>query len=88
MKAILMAAALVSLSFATSAFAFEGGQPRQGPGQNFELKKQEILKRIDERMARLQEMKVCIQAAKTHEDARACREKFGPKDGPENRQRR
>ena len=53
----------------------------------FEVEKAEILKRIDERLARLQQMKTCIQAAHTRYDVRLCREKFGIKDEPENRQR-
>ena len=77
-------AALVSLSLVMPAFAIEGGPPPQGPGPNFEVRKAEILKSIDQRMARLQQMKACIQAAHTRDDARACREKFGIKDGPEN----
>jgi hypothetical protein len=83
MKSVV--AALVSLIFVTSAFAFDGRQPPGGAGGNFEARKAEILKRIDERMTRLQEMKACIQAAQIHEDAKACMEKFGKKNGPENR---
>ncbi len=79
--------ALILLSLVIPAFAIEGGQPPQGPGPNFEVRKAEILKRIDERMARLQQMKACIQAARTRDDATACREKFGIKDGPGSRQR-
>ncbi len=80
-------AAIVSLSMMMPVFAFDGGQPPRGPGGNFEARKGEILKRIDERITRLQQMKACIQAARTHEDAKACREKFGNKNGPENRRR-
>jgi len=76
-------AALISLSIVMPAFATEGGQPRIGPGPDFELRKAEILKRIDQRLTRLQEMKACIQAARTRDDARACREKFEMKNGPE-----
>ncbi len=53
----------------------------------FEVEKAEILKRIEKRLARLQQMRSCIQAAHTSEEARTCREKFGLKGGPENRQR-
>ncbi len=55
-------------------------QPPQGPGGNFEARKAEILKRIDERMNRLQQMKACIQAAHTRDDFRSCMDKFGMKD--------
>ena len=80
-------AALISLSLVMPAFAIEGGQPTQGPGPNFEVRKAEMLKNIDQRLARLQQMRACIQAARTRDDARACREKFGTKDAPGSRQR-
>ncbi len=54
---------------------------------NFEPQKAEILKRIDQRLTRLQQMRGCIQAAHTWDDARACKEKFGMKNLPEKRQR-
>jgi Spy/CpxP family protein refolding chaperone len=80
-------AALISLLLVMPAFAIDGGGPPQGPGQNLEQRKAEILKRIDERLARLQQMKACIQRARTQDDARACREKFEVRDRPENRRR-
>ncbi len=79
--------ALISLSLVIPAFAIDGGQPPQGPGSNFEARKADILNRIDQRIAGLQQMKACIQAARTPNDARACREKFGMKNAPGNRQR-
>ena len=74
-------AALLSLSFAMPLFAIEEGQPPKGTGPNFEARKAEILKRVDERLTSLQQMKVCIQTARTSDDAKACRERFGPKEG-------
>ncbi len=79
--------ALISLGLVIPAFAIEGGPPPQGPGPNFELRKADMLKQIDQRLTRLQQMKACIQAARNHDDARACREKFGMKNGPEKRPR-
>ena len=73
--------ALISLSFAIPVFAMDEGQPPRGTGPNFEERKAEILKRIDERLTSLQQMKVCIQTARTSDDAKACRERFGPKEG-------
>ncbi len=81
-------AALIAIGFAMPTFAIEGGRPPKESGPNFELKRQEILKRIDERLARIQQMKSCVQAASSRDELRACREKFGPKDGPGNRQRK
>jgi hypothetical protein len=79
--------ALIFLGLVISAFAIEGGPPPQGPGPNFELRKADILKEIDQRLTRLQQMKACIQAARSHDDARTCREKFGMRNGPDKRPR-
>ncbi len=86
MKRAIIAAS-ISLALAMPAFAMDGGGPPQGPDQNLEQRKAEVLKRIDERLARLQQMKACIQRARTHDDARACREKFEVRDRLENRKR-
>ncbi len=91
-------AALISLCLAIPAVAIDSGGPPQSrsaqggpppprPGEDFGQMKAEILKRIDERLGRLQQVKACIQSAKTRENARACREKFEPRDRPENRKR-
>ena len=77
-------AAIMWLCLAMPLFAFDGGPPRQGPGPNFQQRKAEMLKRIDERLIRLQQMKACIQAARNPDDAMACRDKFGMKNGPED----
>jgi hypothetical protein len=76
-------AALISLSVAIPAFALDGGQPPKGPGADFEGRKTEILNRVDERLTSLQQMKACIQTARTSDDAKACRDKFGLKQGRE-----
>jgi len=73
-RALIAAAVVLSLAFAVSAFADER-QPSNNPGQNFEQRKAEILKMMDERIAGIQEEKSCVQAAKSHEDLKACREK-------------
>jgi len=75
MKRALIAAAVLSLAFAVPAFAVEGGQPPKDQAQSFEQKKADILKKIEARMARNQEEKSCVQAAKSHEDLKACWEK-------------
>ena len=75
MKRALIAAAVLSLAFAVPAFAVEGAQPPKDQAPNFEQKKADILKNIEMRMTRMQEEKTCIQAAKSHEDLKACWEK-------------
>lgn len=45
-------------------------------GENFETHKQEALKRIDERLAKLQEHKTCVTAAANGDAMKACHEKM------------
>jgi hypothetical protein len=75
MKTAMIAAA-VSILFAAPAFAADNAPQPKGPGPNFEQRKAEILKRIDERIARNQEERACVQAAQNHNDIKACRDKF------------
>lgn len=72
--AIILASGV--LLFAVSSFAIEDAPPPKGPGPNFEQHKADIIKRIDGRIARNQEEKSCIQAARNLEDVKACRDKF------------
>ena len=75
MKKTLIAAVALSLVLAVAAFAADSGQPGNVPGPNFDQRKAEILKMLDERMASLQEAKSCIQAANNQNDIKTCREK-------------
>ena len=75
MKRTLIVAALISLAFAAPALATEAGSPPTVPGQTFEQRQSNILKMIDGRIAGLQEGKACVQAAKSDDDLKACREK-------------
>ena len=75
MKKALIAAVALSLVLAVSAFAADSGRPQNIPAPNFDQRKSDILKMLDERMAGLQEAKHCIEAAKNHDDIRTCREK-------------
>lgn len=75
MKRTVMAAVVLLLAFATPVIAVEGDQPPKGPGQNFEQRKADILKRLDARIASAQEARACVQEAKNHEEIKACREK-------------
>ena len=75
MKRTVIAAAVLALAFAVPVFATEGGQPSNGSRPNFEQGKAEILNKLNNQVASLQQAKTCIQAAKNHDDIKACREK-------------
>jgi hypothetical protein len=75
MKTALIAAILTG-ALIVSAFAADSDTNPQGLGQDFEQKKSDVLKHIEQRIARVQEEKACVQSAKAHSDIRACREKF------------
>jgi len=49
-RAIVSVAALLSLSLAAPAFAAEETQPSTGPGANFEQRKADHLKKLDDRI--------------------------------------
>ena len=70
-RAAIVAAVVLSLVFAASAFAIEGSEP----APNFEQIKADHLKKLDDRMTSLQKEKVCVEAAKNQDDLRACRSK-------------
>jgi len=72
MKATLFVVVAASLLFAVPSIAFDGGQAEQGSGATFEQRKAEFLVRIDQRLARLQEVKACVSAATTPAMLRAC----------------
>ncbi len=87
MKNAMIAAAVLLLALAASAFAADVKQPPNPSGQTFEQRQAQILKMFDERIAGLQEGKTCVQAAKNDDELRACREtqmrmQGGP-DGPQ-----
>lgn len=75
MKRTFIAAAVLSLAFAVPVFAADGGQPQKGQEPIFEQKQAEILKNIDARAAGLQEDRACVQAARSNDDLKACRDK-------------
>jgi hypothetical protein len=67
-KALVVAA--ISLALAGSAFAAEGDN-----AQTFEQKKAEMLKKIENRINKMQEDRSCVQSAKDHDSLKACNEK-------------
>ena len=69
----IMIAVTVSILFAVPVFATDATPPPKMPGANFEQHKADMLKRIDQRIARNQEEKACVQAAKGPADLKACR---------------
>ena len=72
-RAAIVAAVVLSLVFAVSAFAIDRGQPLGETAPNFEQMKADHLKKLDDRMTSLQKEKVCVEAAKNQDDLRACR---------------
>ena len=74
MKRTFIAAAVLSLAFAVPVFAADYGQPQQGQTMNFDQKKAEILKMIDARAAGIRDERSCVQAAKTLDDLKVCRD--------------
>ena len=74
-RAAIVAAVVLSLVFAVSAFAIEGSQPPGETAPNFEQMKVDHLKKLEERMSSLQQEKTCVQAANNQDDLMACRAK-------------
>jgi len=81
MRRALFAVVAASLLFAMPLIAANGGQPGQGSGAPFEQRKAEILSRIDQRLARLQEARACVSAATSPEALRACLPRHGRATG-------
>ena len=70
---------VIAMLFAASAFAIDTSPQQPGSVQNIEQRKAQILKRIDQRIARDQEFKSCIQAANTPEEVKSCQDTFKAK---------
>ena len=73
MKKTLFALGAATLLFALPALAANGDQSGQGSNVPFEQRKAQILQRIDERLAHMQQVRTCVAAATTPEALRACR---------------
>ena len=88
MKTTVLFAAVCTVVTCSFPLYAAGGATRQGEGQgmSIEQKKSEILQHIDKRIANSQAEKVCISAAKSHDELRACREKYRPQRPNDTRQ--
>lgn len=75
MKKIAIAAGLclvVGLAFAPTVNAAEGDQPNKGPDPNFDQRKERLLKMIDARITRIEQVKSCVQKATNRDEVKAC----------------
>lgn len=74
-RAVIAAAAALTMALAVPAFGIEGSQPTKQTEITFEQMKDNHLKKLEQRMKSLQEEKTCVQAAKDQTELRACRSK-------------
>lgn len=70
-KVVIVAVMVLSLGFASQALAQQGGG-------RFDTIKARILRNLGERIARLQDVKACMEKASTPAQLRDCRQKYGP----------
>ena len=75
MKRGVIAAAVLSLVVSAAAFAADSGTAPKGQGMSFEERKTDILRHLDTRISFLQGEKSCVQAAKSQDDLKICRDK-------------
>ncbi len=87
MKTTLVAAAITIVCF-VPAFAADSPSDLKGQGLTVEQKKAEIFRHIEERIANSQLEKSCVQAAQSHDELQACREKYRPQRPPQDKERR
>jgi len=76
-KAFYLALALMG---AAPAVIAQQGTPPAG-GQTFEQRKEQMLKRMDERMQMMQKARACLAQAQDDKAARACRPARRPEGG-------
>lgn len=70
---VIAVAAVLSMAFTGPAFATEGMQSSIETASNFEQVKADYLKRLEDRMSRLQQEKTCIEEAQSQDDLRNCK---------------
>ncbi len=76
MKIAFIMVAVLALVFVSPLFSAEDATSAKASGANFEQKKADRIKRLDERIARIQGERSCIQMATSRADLKTCREKF------------
>ena len=79
MKSSMLAALFLIVSAVPCLAVDDTAKSPREIGAKFEEKKIEILQRIDDRIAREQQFKGCVQAAKSRADVKDCREIHHPK---------
>jgi len=77
MKTAIITAVLAGL-FTIPAFAADSPTTTKSPGRGIEQKKAEILQHIQERITNSQAEMTCVKSAQSHDDLKACREKYRP----------
>ncbi len=73
--AVLFAVAVAAAAAIPAFAADQAGPAPANRAQSFEQRQATILKMLDERITSLQDLKTCVQAAKTNEDLRTCHQK-------------
>lgn len=74
-RAVIAAAAALTMALAVPALGIEGSQPTKQTGMTLEQMKDNHIKKLDQRITSLQEEKTCVQASKDQTEIRACRSK-------------
>jgi hypothetical protein len=76
----------MALSFLTTAFVFacnvNNGYSASASPARFEQRKAQHLKRLEMRIAQMQEQRTCVSAATSQDAIKACRERFKPAKNP------
>ena len=82
MKTVFLAMLLISFWIIPAQAAdTTTPSPRLTVGQ----KRAEMLEKLNEKIARVQQEMACVQAASSHGELKACREKFRPEQKEERR---
>jgi hypothetical protein len=76
----------LALSFLTAAFVFacfvNNGYSASASPAKFEQRKAQQLRRLEIRIAQMQEQRTCVSAATSQDAIKACRERFKPTKNP------
>ena len=77
MRTVSIVLAIICIS-AMQVGAAESNTNQQGTGKNIEQKRTEILQHIQERITTSQAEITCVKTAASHEEFKACHEKYRP----------